>query len=125
MSEVNVDAETLRRGDAALSHTEEKNRRDVKWQHLLCRRLSKSGFNCSSKSGRGFTDLKAVLREDVWPLRLLRRGRAGNDPEAVRLLHNGDLLGFAGRDLPASTQETDLSGFLHHSGVVGREMQIE
>ena len=35
------------------------------------------------------------------------------------------MLGFAGCDLPAATQEADLSGFLDDPGVVGGEMQIE
>lgn len=35
------------------------------------------------------------------------------------------MLGSAGCDLPAASQEADLSGFLDNPGVVGREMQIE
>jgi len=52
-------------------------------------------------------------------------GRAGDDPEAARLLDDGDLLIFAGRDPPTATQEADFSGFLNDPGVVGGEMQIE
>lgn len=40
-------------------------------------------------------------------------------------MDDGHLLGFAGGDLPATTQKADLSGFLDDSGVVGRKMQIE
>lgn len=69
--------------------------------------------------------LKTVFREDVRPLWGLWCGRAGDDSEAPRLLNNGHLLGVAWGDLPAATQETDLSGFLDNPGVVGREMQIE
>lgn len=69
--------------------------------------------------------LKTVFREDVGPLRLLGSWRAGNDPEASRLLDDGHLLGIAGCDRPAPTQEADLAGFLDDPGVVGREMQIE
>lgn len=69
--------------------------------------------------------LKTVFREDVRPLRFLGCGRAGNDSEASRLLDDGHLLGIAGGDLPAATQEADLPGFLDDPGVVGRKMQIE
>ena len=69
--------------------------------------------------------LKTVFCEDVWPLRCFGSRRASNDSEATRLLDDGHLLGFAGGDLPAATQEADFSGFLDDPGVVGREMQIE
>ena len=72
--------------------------------------------------GRG---LKTVFREDVRPLWRLWRGRAGNDSEASWLLDDGHLLGFAGGDLPAATQEADLTGLLDDPRVVGRKMQIE
>ena len=69
--------------------------------------------------------LETIFCEDGGPLRVLGGGRAGDDSEASRLLDDGHLLGFAGGDLPAATQEADLSGFLDDSGVVGGEMQIE
>ena len=72
-----------------------------------------------------FCGLKTVFREDVGPLWCLRRGRAGDHSEASWLLDNDDLLGFSGRDLPAATQEADLSSFLDDPGVVGRQMQVE
>ena len=41
------------------------------------------------------------------------------------MLDDGHLLGVAGCDLPAATQEADFSRLLNDPGVVGREMQIE
>ena len=64
-----------------------------------------------------------VFSENVRPLWGLWRGRAGDNPEASWLLDNGHLLGLAGGDFPATTQEADLSGFLNDPGVMGREMQ--
>ena len=69
--------------------------------------------------------LKTVFSEDVGPLWCLWRWWTGDDSEASRLLDDGHLLGFAGGDLPAATQEADLAGFLDNPGVVGGEMQIE
>ena len=89
------------------------------------RRLSESGYNCSSKSGQVFFSSKVVFRENVRPLWFLGRRWAGNDPEAARRLDDGDLFCLAGRDLPATAQEADLSGFLDDPGVMDCKMQIE
>ena len=85
--------------------------------------MSEQKWTCFADFETG--GLKTVFGEDVGPLRLLGSRRAGNDTEASRLLDDGHLLGFAGCDLPAVTQEADLSGFLNNPGVVGGEMQIE
>ena len=53
------------------------------------------------------------------------RWRAGNDSEASWLMDDGHLLGVAGCDFPAATQEADLPRFLDDPCVVGRKMQIE
>lgn len=66
-----------------------------------------------------------VFREDVRPLWRLRCGCAINDPEASRLLDDGNLFGFAGRYLPTGAEEADLSGFLDDASVVDREVEIE